>query len=91
MNSGPFVLVLLRTAGFCLGFMEKMSFEMGSPPLSQIILSWDKNLFPFSPVSASRVYPWWQQGAESYLGSRKALSLGKIPKTEHQCQPKKEI
>ena len=38
-----FVLVLMRTAGFCLASVEEMSFKTDSPPFSQIILHSNKN------------------------------------------------
>lgn len=47
-----FVLVFLRTARFCLDFVEERSFETGSPPFSQIIQHLNKNFFPVSPASA---------------------------------------
>ena len=51
----PFALVLLRTVELCLGFAEEMGSEMGSYLFSKIIQHLDKNLFPFSPASASQV------------------------------------
>ena len=56
-NSGQlaFVLILLRMAGLCLGFME-ISFETGSPTFSQIAHHLNKNLFSFASAPASWVW-----------------------------------
>ena len=48
-----FVLVLLRIAGFFLGFAGEMSFETRSPPFFQSIQHLNKDVFPFLPASGS--------------------------------------
>ena len=68
----PFVLVLMRVAGFCLGVAEEVRFEMGRPPFSQITQHPHKNLFTLLPASASRVcLLWWQAAELAFLFSNK--------------------